>query len=66
MTAHFGAMFKTYELWTEDADGVRRFRPVTCRTEDEAMAAARRLIADLDVDQVEVSHFGAHLFTVSA
>lgn len=57
-------MHTTYELYPEGEEG--RFEPVTVRTLDELMDAARRLIAEREVRAVEVRHFGTHLFTVAA
>lgn len=57
-------MHTTYELYPDGEEG--RFEPVTVRTHEELMAAARRLMAERDVAAVEVRHFGAHLFTVAA
>jgi hypothetical protein len=57
-------MYKTYELYPEDGRG--DFEPVTCRTLEELMAAAEQLMAERGAEAVEVRHFGAHLFTVTA
>ncbi|WP_165830555.1 hypothetical protein [Phenylobacterium soli] len=57
-------MYKTYELYPEGED--RGFEPVTCRSHEELMAAVERLMADRGANAVEVRHFGAHLFTVTA
>lgn len=62
--AIFQAMYKTYELYPEGEDG--GFQPVTVASHEELMAAVDRLLAERGSRAVEVRHFGAHLFTVTA
>lgn len=59
-------MFKTYELVMEGPEGPMGFVPVTCRSEADAMARARQLIEERGLSAVEVRHFGAHVFTLTA
>lgn len=60
------AMYKTYELYMEGPDGPLGFEPHTCRSEAEAMDAAQHLLETRRLAAVEVRHFGAHLFTLTA
>jgi hypothetical protein len=57
-------MYKTYELYMEGQAGPLGFEPVTCRSDEELMAAVRTLIEARGLRAVEVRHFGSHVFTL--
>jgi hypothetical protein len=62
-----GPLYQTYELYLRRTDAERpQFEPLTCRTESDALAMARQMVADRGLASVEVQQMGRHLFTVTA
>lgn len=58
--------YMTYELYLEGEEGPPRFEAITCANEVELLSCVREMLAKRDLKSIEVRHFGAHLYTVSA
>lgn len=58
-------MHRVYELLLQAKDGRRRLQLLAADSAEQVMQQARELLDLEDLDSVEVSVDGAHLFSVS-
>jgi hypothetical protein len=58
-------MLKTYTLYLRDGSPLRRFEPALCRTDVDAMARARELLAaHPECEAVEVFFGDRHIVSI--
>jgi hypothetical protein len=54
----------TFELYLDKGQGKPEFEALTCASRNDLMPTVRRIIAERDLEAVEVREMGVPLFTV--